>query len=267
MHTTSLPLLVFSLVLTVAPAALADPAPTPTPGAQEQTLAPGTVIDSSNAAKFARVLPAAARTAIDHGFKIRVTPTERLEWSAGFEKATEKYSPQVTLDAHDYLTNYVAGMPFPLVDPKDPKAAVKIAYNWHMGPVMPDDFSLAPWSSNGYQADAKTPDRFVTSDKNDNDCDQFEFLRFAHRTEVDPRPTIGANAIGVEWKAKCTNWSLITIGDNVGEGAGIWIRYLDPKHADEFYGFDETTRRIRHIAVTFEYPTETCRTCHQPYWA
>lgn len=267
MHTTSLPLWVFSLVLTVAPAALADPAPTSTPGAQEQTLTPGTVIDSSNAAKFARVLPAAARTAIDHGFKILVKPTERLEWSAGFEKATEKYSPQVTLDAHDYLTNYVAGMPFPLVDPKDPKAAAKIAYNWHMGPVMPDDFSLAPWSSNGYQADAKNPDRFVTSDKNDNDCDQFEFLRFAHRTEVDPRPTIGANAMGVEWKAKCTNWSLVTIGANVAEGAGIWIRYLDPKHADEFYGFDETTRRIHRIAVTFEYPTETCRTCHQPYWA
>ena len=63
---------------------------------------------------------------------------------------TEKYSGQVGLDKDDYITNYIAGMPFPMVSTTDPKAAIKIAYNWHMGPFMPDDFSLEPWGSYAY---------------------------------------------------------------------------------------------------------------------
>jgi hypothetical protein len=73
-----------------------------------------------------------------------VVPTQRHDWSSGFTKATEKYSGQVGLDQEDNITNYVAGVPFPTVDTSDPKAAVKISYNWHMGSIMPDDFSLAP---------------------------------------------------------------------------------------------------------------------------
>ena len=64
--------------------------------------------------RYARYVPAAAKFAVAH-------------------HATEKYAPQVTLDGDGYLKNYVAGMPFPLIDVTDPAAAMKIAYNWHMG--------------------------------------------------------------------------------------------------------------------------------------
>ena len=102
-------------------------------------------------------IPAATMLAIQHGLRLEVQPTHRMQWSKGFQTATEKYSPQVGLDKDDYITNYIAGMPFPLIDTNDPKAAVKIAYNWHFGPVLPDDFSLSPWSVNGYLADAREP--------------------------------------------------------------------------------------------------------------
>ncbi len=242
---------------------LASPAHPPAPGA----LAPGTIISAQNADQYANYLPAAANAALRYGFKIEVTPTHRLQWSAGFQHATEKYSPQVGLDKDDFISNYVAGMPFPLIDLSDPKAAVKIAYNWHMGPVLPDDYSLAPWSSNGYAADHNDPTKIVPSSDFDDQCDQFDFLRFAHRTEVDPRPILGRNPTGVEWKAKCNKWSTISVGGSSGEGAGIWIRYLDPRGNDEFYGFSEESRRIRRMAITLEYPDKTCRRCHQPYWA
>ena len=75
---------------------------------------------------------------------MRIVPTKRIDWSGGFTAETEKYSGQVGLDSDDYIVNYVAGMPFPTVGDTDPKAAIKIAYNWHMGPFMPDDFSLEP---------------------------------------------------------------------------------------------------------------------------
>ena len=169
-------------------------------------LKPGTIIGADNVDQYSRYVPSAAKFAVAHGFRMRIIPDRRVEWSQGFQHATEKYAAQVTLDNDDYIKNYVAGMPFPLVDATDPKAAVKIAYNWHMGPFMPDDFSIAPWSSNGYAADPANPLKIVPNSNADYGCEQFEFLRFAHRTDVDPRPTIGDNAMGVEWKARCNRW-------------------------------------------------------------
>jgi len=255
-------LLLLSLVLMHSGSSLAQSAPTASPKANSPALAPGTTIDASNAGSYVQYLPVAAQAAISHGLKLQIVPTKRLDWSAGFTEATEKYSSQVGLDAEDSITNYVAGAPFPRVALSDPKAAVKIAYNWHMGPFMPDDFSLTPWGSFAYSnvgADTIRPDDL------DYICDQFTFLRFAHRTEVDPRPTIGSNSQGFEWKARCNLWTTTAQG-NAGEGSGIWIRFLDPHHGDEFYGFDSRTRRVSRFGTSAP-ANETCRSCHQPYWA
>jgi len=247
-----------------SPSAQATGAPAASAAAE---LPPGTIVTAQDAGRLANQLPAAAKLALKWGLRMQITPTERLEWSAGFERATEKYAPQTGLDGQDHIKNYTAGMPFPLIDVADPKAAAKIAYNWHMGPVMPDDFSIAPWGSSGYIADPNHAQRLLADSDHDFACEQFDFLRYAHRTEVDPRPTLGENATGVEWKARCNKWTEVSVGSGLGEGAGIWIRHLDPSSPDEFYGFDSITRRVRRSAVNLEYPGEGCRGCHQPYWA
>ncbi len=248
------------------PAAPDSPAASSSPEAAAAALKPGTIIGADNIDQYSRYVPSAAKFAVAHGFRMRIIPDRRVEWSQGFQRATETYAAQVTLDNDDYIKNYVAGMPFPLIDATDPKAAVKIAYNWHMGPFMPDDFSIAPWSSNGYAADPANALKIVPNSDADYGCEQFEFLRFAHRTDVDPRPTIGDNAMGVEWKAKCNRWMTDLVG-TPSEGAGIWVRYLDPRHPDEFFSFSGTSRRVRRSAVHLEYPNESCRGCHQPFWA
>ena len=242
---------------------------TPSPGANPEAateLKPGTIISADNVAQYARYVPAAAKFAVTHGFRMRIFPERRVEWSQGFQHATEKYAAQVTFDSDGYIKNYVAGMPFPLIDATDPAAAAKIAYNWHMGPFMPDDFSIAPWSSNAYAADPGNAMKIVPNPDADYACEQFDFLRFAHRTDVDPRPTLGDNAMGVEWKARCSRWVTDTSG-TTSEGAGIWVRYLAAKHPDEFFGFNEASRRIRRSSVNLAYPNEACRGCHQPFWA
>jgi Protein of unknown function (DUF1329) len=242
-----------------------SPAASSSPDAAAE-LKPGTIIDANNADQYARYIPEAAKFAIAHGLRMRILPERRVEWSQGFQHATEKYAAQVSLDKDGYITNYIAGMPFPLLDATDPAAAAKIAYNWHMGPFMPDDFSIAPWSSNAYTTDPANPLKVLPKSDADYGCEQFDFLRFAHRTEVDPRPTIGGNGMGVEWKARCNRWMTDLTG-TPSEGAGIWVRYLDPKHPDEFFFFNEETRRVRRTAVNLAYPNEGCRGCHQPYWA
>jgi hypothetical protein len=95
-------------------------------------LKPGTIINADNVGQYARYVPAAAKFAVAHGLRMRINPQRRVEWSQGFQHATEKYAAQVTLDSDGYIKNYVAGMPFPLIEANDPVAAAKIAYNWPM---------------------------------------------------------------------------------------------------------------------------------------
>src|SRR5208283_1457114 len=142
------------------PAAPDSPAASSSPEAAA-ALKPGTIIGADNIDQYLRYVPSAARFAVAHGFRMRILPERRVEWSQGFQHATEKYAAQVSLDKDGYITNYVAGMPFPLLDATDPAAAAKIAYNWHMGPFMPDDFSIAPWSSNAYTTDPANPLKVV----------------------------------------------------------------------------------------------------------
>ena len=226
---------------------------------------PGTVIDAHNVGRYDCYLPAASTAVVKHGFKIRIVGTHKFEWPKGFKDATEKYSPQVHLDNEDNLTSYIAGMPFPLVNVYDPEAARKIAYNWHMGPFMPDDFSLKPWGSFGYSDSGGTSKKPVYSEPDYTFiCDQFNFLRHAHRTELDPRPTLGTNAQQLEWKARCSNWN---VESEVHGGQSIWMRFLDPHHADENFVYFPSTRRIRRGVIPPPYVNHECRECHQPYWA
>jgi len=236
-----------------------------TPGHCAGTPHAGLVIDTSNVSQYECYLASAVIFAVHHGFKIRVTEPQRIDWPRGYKEATEKYSPQVSLDSDDNIAHYVAGMPFPLVNVYDPKAARKIAYNWHMGPVMPDDFTLSPWMSSGYSASTRPAARPIDSEPDQAFlCDRFSFLRFEHRTQIEPRPTLEPNSERLEWKARCDSWNN---QQSVHGGATIWLRALDPRTPDESYTFNNQTRRIGHQAASPPYLNHECRSCHQPYWA
>ncbi len=221
---------------------------------------PGIVITATNASTYAQFLPPAADVGINHGMTLRVVRSKRLDWSGGFTSETEKYSGQVGLDKDDYITNYIAGMPFPMVSTTDPKAAIKIAYNWHMGPFMPDDFSLEPWGSFAYST-TDAPNSFIPDEENSYVCDHFTFLRFAHRTEVDPRPTLGPNQDGAEWKSRCQGWAGgPTVSPNP-DAKSVVVRYIDPRKEDVAYS--NLGSRLEVVTA----PNEQCRGCHQPFWA
>jgi hypothetical protein len=247
------------LIVFAATVACAQPAANPAAFVSARPAA-GTTIDAANLEAYEQVLPAAAQLAVTRGLTIKIVPTERFDWPGSFTAATEKYSAQVGLDKTDAITNYIAGMPFPIFSPGDPKAAIKIAYNWHMGPFMPDDFELAPWGSFAYSSTG-APNSFVAEEPNNYVCANFHFLRFAHRTEVDPRPSLGANPDGVEWKARCDEWT--SDADGHTGARGIWVRYLDPKKVDYFYYFNGISGGME----SYDALNETCRGCHQPYWA
>src|SRR6266481_2553434 len=102
---------VAAIAFTIAVVSTAFPA-----GAQVQ---PGDVITRDNASKVEGLVSPGNYILVKQGMVMKIVPTGHLDWPPPYKAATEKYSPQVSLAADGELKNYVAGLPFPLVDVND----------------------------------------------------------------------------------------------------------------------------------------------------
>jgi hypothetical protein len=72
---------------------------------------------------------------------MNIVPTGRIDWPPPYREATEKYSAQVRLAPNRLsLQGYVAGQPFPLIDPNDPDIGAKLIWNVMFRPMWTDDF-------------------------------------------------------------------------------------------------------------------------------
>ncbi len=238
------------------------------PAKEVVTLSPGTIISRSNADQYAGYIAPPLRDAIDRGLRVKVVPTERLDWSSGFQAATEKYASQVRLDANDYLNHYVAGLPFPLVDENDPQAGVKIGYNWEYGPFEQDDRRITGYRELGFTYDAASGVAH-REPACDHSAEEVDFLRYSHRTETDPKPTLGDNFEGVEWKLRVHGWedpshtTCLPSWDPEQNYQSIIVRTSDPKSGDEISYLGRSTRRVRTAVVKY-FPFQG-RYCWDPY--
>ena len=100
----------------------------------------GAVLDQSNAQLAKDLLPPEILRHYEKGEyrnKIVDYPTGTAHWEKSFLDATEKNAAQLDVDARGTIIEkgsgkqpaYVYGFPFPLIDPQDPKAAVKVVWN------------------------------------------------------------------------------------------------------------------------------------------
>jgi len=100
----------------------------------------GDVLDQSNYQHAKDLLPPEILKHYENGEyrnKIVSYPVGRAKWEASFLEATEKNAGQLDVDERGTVVysstkkqpDYLYGVPFPHIDPADPKAAVKIAWN------------------------------------------------------------------------------------------------------------------------------------------
>src|SRR5579864_621125 len=74
---------------------------------------PGDFITDENAEKVRDLVSPGQMLRIQHGMRLKVAPTERIDWPPPYKEATEKYSSQVRLSSDGRsLVGYVAGEPF-----------------------------------------------------------------------------------------------------------------------------------------------------------
>lgn len=104
---------------------------------------PGDRIVAANAAQVKELVSPGTYIAVTKGMQMDIVAPGRIDLPPPYFDATEKYSAQVRLAPdHRSLMGYVAGAPFPLVDPNDADVATKIMWNTQFRPITTDDFDL-----------------------------------------------------------------------------------------------------------------------------
>ena len=93
-------------------------------------ITPGIKLTRENAQLAQKVLPQEILNLVSAGdFEIVVQETTDLPPRPAYLNATIQHAQDVLLGEGDVLTNYRAGAPFPLLDPADPHAGEKLAWN------------------------------------------------------------------------------------------------------------------------------------------
>ncbi len=104
---------------------------------------PGDVVTAANASVVRNLVSPGVYARVQMGMRMDIVPTGRIDWPPPYKDATEKYASQVTLSKdHRTMIGYVAGQPFPLLDPNDPDVATKAIWNNVFRPIQSDDYDL-----------------------------------------------------------------------------------------------------------------------------
>jgi len=203
---------------------------------------PGDMIGAENAAKVTDLVSPGVYYKVTHGMQMKITPTQRVDWPPPYKDATEKYSAQVRLSQdHKSIVGYVAGQPFPLIDPNDPDVANKVVWNNVFRPITTDDYDLR-----FYDCDSSFEQRGPQTK-------QIEYFQIGHyagydlvgRTEVEPLPT------DPDFKTTGRYWlfalyPLLAPQEIRGTGFIRW-RYADPKKGDDTWSLGAGARRVRRV--------------------
>ena len=95
---------------------------------------PGDTITKDQANQVADLVSPGNLYLVKQGMRMKIVPTDHIDYPTPYKNATEKYSAQVSLGSDGELHNYVAGLPFPLIETNDPQAALKVMWNFAFRP-------------------------------------------------------------------------------------------------------------------------------------
>ena len=203
---------------------------------------PGDVITPDNAYKVKDLVSPGVFYKVQQGMQMKIAPSDRVDWPPPYKDATEKYSAQVRLSPDGRtVENYVAGQPFPFLDPNDPQVATKIIWNNVFRPLQTDDYDLRYFACENVRSGRNVPYRVL----DEIDVGHYAGYNEIGRTEVDPMP------IDQDFKKTGRYWlfGLYPIMAPEGmRGAGfLRYRYADPKKSDDIWSWNTGSRRLRRL--------------------
>ncbi len=205
-----------------------------------ETVKPGDLITPDNASMVADLVSPGNFTLVKQGMRMKIVPTERLEWPPPYKSATEKYAAQVSLNDKGELQNYVAGQPFPLLNPNDPQVAQKVMWNFSFRPQYTDDADIRDVEISSWRPNSPTPgpvEHFAIG--------HFAFYNNMGRTEVPPIPTDPeATEAGIRYRFGA--FPFLEPAEIQGFGL-IRQRSKDPDVDDNAWFFIPNRRSVRRV--------------------
>ncbi len=223
---------VAALALTIA--FIATPVPA---GAQVKA---GDLITSDNASKVETLVSPGNLILVKQGMTMKIVPTGHLDWPPPYKAATEKYSAQVSLTSNGELKNYVAGLPFPMVDANDPQAATKIMWNFAFRPLYTDDIDARKVEIVSHVAGSVDPIEHFS-------LGHMGFYKYVGRTEVAPLP-LDPDVLktGIAFRAG----AYPVLDPPELRGAGIIMQgYAIPGFEDAVWEYSSGSRKLRRLSV------------------
>ena len=201
----------------------------------------GETITKDNMAKLGDLVSPGVKWCIERGLQITVDNYKKIEWNKEFRDATEKYSSQVKLAADGRsLEGYVAGMPFPNVDPNDPQVALKVMWNYDYKPYATDDADLRNFDADTGPINESSP----MGNERHFLLDHLRGLFYTARLIVDPKPEL-PNPDKV--RGKSSLHPILEPFDLKGVGLTS-IRYLDADRQDDTWLYLPSLRRVRRLS-------------------
>lgn len=153
-------------------------------------LKPGTGIDPDNLDQYTGWLDEALVDLVRAG-DYRIVLGSRLDFPThpGYVEATVRHAGRADLDSQPgELTNYQAGRPFPALDPQDPQAGLKAAWNMRYG-YAPDETETAHFIWRYRDMEKGKLERTLKM--------YGALLRYQHRTTHEPIPALEDNPAGL----------------------------------------------------------------------
>jgi hypothetical protein len=204
---------------------------------------PGDVITKANAEKVQDLTSPGLHWCVQHGLPMRIMAPRARAWPPAYRDATEKYSGQVKLSADGLtLENYVAGAPFPRIDPKDQQVALKIVWNFNYKSINNDDLDFR-----NFDADTGPihDDRPMTIERHFIG-DHYRRLWYVNRLYVDPKPTWAPNPAGIAYKEMLFPFS--EPFDVKGAGF-LYYRYQDSARQDDSWIYIRQVGRAKRLST------------------
>ncbi|HYA35042.1 MAG TPA: DUF1329 domain-containing protein, partial [Candidatus Binataceae bacterium] len=203
---------------------------------------PGDIVTAQQARRIKGLVAPGVYYKVANGMSMKIVPTSRVEWPPPYREATEKYSEQVRLspDGRTVL-NYVAGQPFPFLDPNDPQVATKIIWNNVFRPITSDDYDLRYFACENMYTGLNRPYRVI----DEIDVGHYAGYNEIGRTEVEPMP------IDPDFKRTGRYWLFalypIMSPENMRGAGFVRYRYANPRKGDDIWSWNTGTRRLRRL--------------------
>jgi hypothetical protein len=212
-------------------------------GGARADVAPGDRITDQNIDKVKDLISPGLEWCIRHGWPLTIVAPKHIEWPKAYKEATEKYAAQVKLSADGLkMENYVAGLPFPNIDPKDPQFVYKVMWNYDYGPGQGlDDTDLR-----NFDADTGSiADHGPMSVERHFLLDHFRRLFWIGRLYVEPKPEM-PNPNG--YRAQQGLYPILEPFDLKGVGA-LGNRYISADKQDDSWLYLPSLRRVRRLST------------------